>query len=421
MDTNQAAAGHRAPSDGPRRRGFRASPTGYGCGPRFPRSASSPLWSAVRKLAGQGLPGDQPIRRCRRLGSQPRSALPQRPIRSLSFRWLTRSSGRRSPCRRPRRRGLKPFAAHAIGMHDGGSTSPARGSTEAPVTTIAACAMCTITADDDSNSGGQATLLFRSRPGRRSAFGPLPGVTVGEPVTLSAHVSSGRRCPFEPGHAVGVHGGGSRTNSTRLRRARGNRRPDHASADPGGCSLKNTSGAGAVTVFTEPEEFIQLLRNQMRSRSGDDILICGGRLPSRSKPRPQRLRGRTKRPGDVVDSDMGFGQISTTPNARASIHLLHPPIAPRSSLDVEMLVREDLANINAVGIDLAAVNGSGSKINAWILNVAHRLGFRERNQRRNPVRNLREARARWPRPTCNFIRQATSPRPEFAVIASSRP
>ena len=38
----------------------------------------------------------------------------------------------------------------------GGSTSPARGSTEAPVTTIAA-GQCTIAAFDHSNSGGQAT------------------------------------------------------------------------------------------------------------------------------------------------------------------------------------------------------------------------------------------------------------------------
>ena len=80
----------------------------------------------------------------------------------------------------------------------GGSTSPARGSTEAPVTTIAA-GTCTITAYDDSNSGGQATLSFQVQAGQTITFGPLPGVTVGAPVTLSAHASSGLPVSFSSG------------------------------------------------------------------------------------------------------------------------------------------------------------------------------------------------------------------------------
>ena len=80
----------------------------------------------------------------------------------------------------------------------GGSTSPARGSTEAPVTTIAA-GQCTIAAFDDSNYGGQATLSFQVQAAQTITFGPLPGVTVGAPVTLSASASSGLPVSFSSG------------------------------------------------------------------------------------------------------------------------------------------------------------------------------------------------------------------------------
>ena len=107
----------------------------------------------------------------------------------------------------------------------GGSTSPARGSTEAPVTTIAA-GTCTITAYDSSNSGGQATLSSRSRPGRRSRSGRCPA-------SRSARRSPCRRTRrraagvVQLGHAVGVHGGGFRRHD-RSRRARARSPPRRA-------------------------------------------------------------------------------------------------------------------------------------------------------------------------------------------------
>jgi HK97 family phage major capsid protein len=128
-------------------------------------------------------------------------------------------------------------------------------------------------------------------------------------------------------------------------------------------ALTNTGNAGASVVFTEPQEFIQLLRNAMKVRALGARVLSGLTSPIAfpRQTQPGTLQWTGENPGaDVPDADITFDQVTLSPHAAMSSTAYTRQLLQQSSLDVEQIVREDLAMINAVGVDLAAINGLGT-------------------------------------------------------------
>lgn len=64
--------------------------------------------------------------------------------------------------------------------------------------------------------------------------------------------------------------------------------------------------------------------------------------------------------GDVTASSGSFDQVSLTPKTIGALSSMSRRVMQQSTPDIEMLVRNDLAKQIALGIDLAALNGSGA-------------------------------------------------------------
>jgi hypothetical protein len=129
-------------------------------------------------------------------------------------------------------------------------------------------------------------------------------------------------------------------------------------------ALSNTGSAtGGATVFVEPQELIQLLRNAMKVRALGARVLSDLTSPIAfpKQTAPGTLYWTGEAPGaDVPDADVAFGQVTLSPHAAQASTSYTRQLLVQSSLDVEQLIREDLAMINAIGVDLAAINGLGT-------------------------------------------------------------
>jgi len=123
------------------------------------------------------------------------------------------------------------------------------------------------------------------------------------------------------------------------------------------------ASAGGAMVFTEPGTFIDLLRNYMAVGKLGATILSGLRGPL-SFPRQitgAGLSWTSETPGsDIADVDATFDSVSATPKTGQSSTAYSRQLLQESSIDVEMLVRNDLLKISAVGIDRAAIQGTGT-------------------------------------------------------------
>lgn len=120
------------------------------------------------------------------------------------------------------------------------------------------------------------------------------------------------------------------------------------------------TGTGAEVVFDRPGELIELLRNR-------SVLIAMGArvLPGLTGPVPfpaQDAAGTFswvgENPGaDVADSDLGLGLRTLSPKTGQSSTSYSRQLLIQASIDVENLVRNDLAAIHGLGIDKAGLHG----------------------------------------------------------------
>jgi HK97 family phage major capsid protein len=126
-----------------------------------------------------------------------------------------------------------------------------------------------------------------------------------------------------------------------------------------------TSGAGGATVATEllASSFIDLLRNAMKTRAlGITVLSdLQGNVAIPKQTGAGTLFWVSEASGaDVTSADQAFGLVSLSPKtAQASTPFTRQLLA-QSSIDIENFVRTDLVTINALGLDLAVINGSGA-------------------------------------------------------------
>lgn len=127
--------------------------------------------------------------------------------------------------------------------------------------------------------------------------------------------------------------------------------------------VKGTTTAGGYLVATElrPEAFVEMLRNKMVVRQlGARIL--GGLVGDIAIPK--QTGGATaywvSEGAAPTESQQTFGQIAMTPKTVGAYTDISRKLLLQSSIDVEALVRQDIATTLALAIDLAAINGSGT-------------------------------------------------------------
>jgi HK97 family phage major capsid protein/HK97 family phage prohead protease len=124
-----------------------------------------------------------------------------------------------------------------------------------------------------------------------------------------------------------------------------------------------TNADGGYTVGTNllSGSFIDMLRNKMMvQRMGAQFLTgLTGQIAI-----PRQTGGATAywvaESGAPTESKQAFDQVTMTPKTLGAFTDISRKLLLQSSIDVEGFVRNDLATVVALAIDLAAINGSGS-------------------------------------------------------------
>jgi HK97 family phage major capsid protein len=123
------------------------------------------------------------------------------------------------------------------------------------------------------------------------------------------------------------------------------------------------STVGQTLVFTEPGEFIQFLYNRMRVKELGARTIAGLRDNVSFPKQTGRATGSwvTENPGsDVGDSNLTLGSVTSSPKTYQSSSSYSRQLLAQAVIDVDTLVREDLARDLALAVDSVAIKGGGS-------------------------------------------------------------
>jgi HK97 family phage major capsid protein len=134
----------------------------------------------------------------------------------------------------------------------------------------------------------------------------------------------------------------------------------------------NVSTAGQELKFTEPGEFIQYLYNRMRVKQLGARTLAGLRDNVSYPKQTGRATGSWvgENPGtDVADSALTLGSILSSPKTYQSSSSYSRQLLAQAVIDVDSLVREDLARDLALAVDSAAISGTGTLQPLGILNT----------------------------------------------------
>jgi HK97 family phage major capsid protein len=121
--------------------------------------------------------------------------------------------------------------------------------------------------------------------------------------------------------------------------------------------------AGQTLKFTEPGEFIQFLYNSMRVKELGARTIAGLRDNVSYPKQTGRATGSWvgENPGtDVADSALTLGSIASSPKTYQSSSSYSRQLLAQAVIDVDTLVREDLARDMALAVDSVAIVGGGT-------------------------------------------------------------
>lgn len=124
-----------------------------------------------------------------------------------------------------------------------------------------------------------------------------------------------------------------------------------------------TATAGQELKFTEPGEFIQFLYNSMRVKELGARTIAGLRDNVSYPKQTGKATGSWvgENPGsDVADSALTLGSIASSPKTYQSSSSYSRQLLAQAVIDVDTLVREDLARDMALAVDSVAIVGGGS-------------------------------------------------------------
>lgn len=122
------------------------------------------------------------------------------------------------------------------------------------------------------------------------------------------------------------------------------------------------SGGALVATELMAQDFIELLRNLMYVRRAGATVFSDLRdnIAFPKQTGPGTLVWTTENAAAIAPADSTFGQVPMSPKTAMSATSFTRQLLAQSSLDIEMLVRQDIAAIHALGIDLAAINGTGT-------------------------------------------------------------
>lgn len=124
-----------------------------------------------------------------------------------------------------------------------------------------------------------------------------------------------------------------------------------------------TTNAAKEVVFTEPGSFIELLRNSTKVLSLGATFLPGlqGKVSFPRQKSAGTFSWVAENPGaDVSDTNLQTDSVTISPHIGQSTTSYSRNLLQQAVIDVEALVRNDLALISAIAIDLAAINGSGA-------------------------------------------------------------
>jgi HK97 family phage major capsid protein len=123
----------------------------------------------------------------------------------------------------------------------------------------------------------------------------------------------------------------------------------------------DTAGGFTVESSVKADSFIELLRNQMLVRAMGATVLDGLQgdveLPRQNAAAQGYWVGEGSGPSE---SDQTFGQVNLSPKTVGAYTDISRKLLIQSSLSVEMLIREDLAQVLGLAIDLAALRGTGT-------------------------------------------------------------
>lgn len=128
-------------------------------------------------------------------------------------------------------------------------------------------------------------------------------------------------------------------------------------------ALYNTSGKGASTVFTQPGDFIELLRNASISVGLGARVMTGltGPVSFPSQTAGASAYWVTENSGtNVTASNATLSSVGLTPKTLQGTTAFSRQLMAQSSIDVESFIRADLAAAHALAWDLAVLHGSGN-------------------------------------------------------------
>lgn len=124
-----------------------------------------------------------------------------------------------------------------------------------------------------------------------------------------------------------------------------------------------TLAKGSETVFEQPGELIELLRNRAAVISLGARVFTGlsGPVGFPKQTSASAIYWVAENPaGDVTDSDAGLGLVSLQPKQLQGSTAYSRQLLNQASIDVELFVRNDLGAQHALAIDRAAIHGLGS-------------------------------------------------------------
>jgi HK97 family phage major capsid protein len=141
----------------------------------------------------------------------------------------------------------------------------------------------------------------------------------------------------------------------------------------------STATVGAELKFTEPGVFIDYLYNRLRVKQLGAQTISGLRDNVAYPKQTGRATGSWvgENPGvDVADSNLTLGQVLSSPKTYQSSTSYSRQLLAQAVVDVDTLVRQDLARDLAISIDLAAIAGTGANFQpTGVLNASGITSF----------------------------------------------
>ena len=134
-----------------------------------------------------------------------------------------------------------------------------------------------------------------------------------------------------------------------------------------------TSTTGTELKFTEPGDFLEFLYNRTRVKELGAQTISGLRDNVAFPKQTGKATGvwSAENPGaDIADSNLTLSQVPTSPKTYQSSTSYSRQLLAQAVLDVDTLVRQDLARDMAIAVDFAAIAGpSGGNSPVGIMNT----------------------------------------------------